>query len=180
MDRRIERAERSKAALKNAFLELVVTKDPEEITVVELCERAGLNRSTFYAHYEYMGQLIEEVLLKSVEEIFREKAKQWELPLENGGAPKAAIRAYLHNFLNAPRLERFCTCLNGEKYRTLIIRAHIELTLGPVTDPVKYYKAFYQNAGLVNFILEWIADGYPISEEEVVDIIHEFSKVMYR
>ena len=35
MDRRIERAERSKAALKNAFLELVVTKDPEEITVVD-------------------------------------------------------------------------------------------------------------------------------------------------
>ena len=42
MDRRTARADQSRAALKKAFLELFQTKEPEEITVVELCRKAGL------------------------------------------------------------------------------------------------------------------------------------------
>ena len=52
MDRRAARSEHSRAVLKAAFLELFLIKEPEEITVVELCRKAGRNRSTFYAHYE--------------------------------------------------------------------------------------------------------------------------------
>ena len=70
MDRRVVRAQRSKAALKEAFLELFQTKEPEEITVVELCQKAGVNRSTFYAHYDYMDRLIREVLWESVAQLF--------------------------------------------------------------------------------------------------------------
>ena len=47
MDRRNARAAQSKAALKNAFLALFQSKEPEEITVVVLCRKAGVNRSTF-------------------------------------------------------------------------------------------------------------------------------------
>ena len=66
MDKRVARGQASKAKLKEAFLELVQTEEPGDITVVELCEKTGLNRSTFYAHYEYMGQLIREVLMESI------------------------------------------------------------------------------------------------------------------
>ena len=47
MDRRKIRTEKSKAALKAAFVELFQIKEPETISVVELCRKAGLNRSTF-------------------------------------------------------------------------------------------------------------------------------------
>ena len=47
MDRRIARGEQSKAALKAAFLALFQTKEPETITVIELCKKAGVHRSTF-------------------------------------------------------------------------------------------------------------------------------------
>ena len=70
MDRRTVRSAQSKATLKTAFLELFQTEEPDQITVVKLCEKAGLNRSTFYAHYEFMDQLIREVLWESVEEVF--------------------------------------------------------------------------------------------------------------
>ena len=66
MERRNARAARSRAALKAAFLELFQTREPEEITVVDLCLKAGVNRSTFYAHYDYMDVLIREVLWESV------------------------------------------------------------------------------------------------------------------
>lgn len=43
-----------------AFLELLGKKDFSYITVKELCETAGVNRSTFYLHYETIGDLLAE------------------------------------------------------------------------------------------------------------------------
>lgn len=48
--------------MDKAFLELLEKKDMEYITVKELCEAAGVNRSTFYLHYETMGDLLAEVI----------------------------------------------------------------------------------------------------------------------
>ena len=179
MDRRIARSERSKAALKSAFLELFQSKEPEEITVVELCQMAGVNRSTFYAHYAYIDMLIREVLWESVAKVFGGDT-QWDLPLENGGAERSVIAAYIHRFLNDPTLRRFCTCKNSGNYRTLIIRAQVDLTLGPTKDAATYYAAYFQNAGVLNLMLEWLNEGPPTPEETIVDIIHEFSKYMYK
>lgn len=43
-----------------AFLELLEQKDFEYITVKEICKRAGVNRSTFYLHYETISDLLSE------------------------------------------------------------------------------------------------------------------------
>ncbi|MCD7827691.1 MAG: TetR/AcrR family transcriptional regulator [Clostridiales bacterium] len=43
-----------------AFLSLIEKKDFEYITVTEICKKAGVNRSTFYLHYENMGDLLSE------------------------------------------------------------------------------------------------------------------------
>ena len=66
MDKRVVRADRSKEKIKKAFMELFQTKEPDEISVVELCKKAKVNRSTFYAHYGYMDNLIREVLWEGV------------------------------------------------------------------------------------------------------------------
>lgn len=46
--------------MDKAFLTLLEKKDFEYITVKEFCTMAGVNRSTFYLHYENMGDLLEE------------------------------------------------------------------------------------------------------------------------
>ncbi len=46
--------------MDRAFLNLLEKKDMEYITVKELCEAAGVNRSTFYLHYETIGDLLAE------------------------------------------------------------------------------------------------------------------------
>lgn len=180
MDRRIARRERSKAVLKEAFLELFRQKDPKNITVVELCQKADLNRSTFYSHYGYLDNLIRELIWDSVREVYADMGVQWDLPLDDGGVDRGIIASYVHRFLNNPTLRRFCTCANNEKYRTLITRAQVEITLGESPDPKRYYTAYFYNAGVLNFTLELFSNGMPVPERDVVEIIHEFSKVMYR
>ena len=46
--------------MDNAFLELIEEKEFAYITVKEIFEKAGVNRSTFYLHYETIGELLEE------------------------------------------------------------------------------------------------------------------------
>ncbi|MGI5953296.1 TetR/AcrR family transcriptional regulator [Dysosmobacter sp.] len=46
--------------MDQAFLKLLEQKDMEYITVKEICEAAGINRSTFYLHYETIGDLLAE------------------------------------------------------------------------------------------------------------------------
>lgn len=46
--------------MDEAFLALLAKKDFMYITVKEICEVAGVNRSTFYLHYETMSDLLSE------------------------------------------------------------------------------------------------------------------------
>lgn len=48
------------ARMDEAFLELIEKKDFAYITVKEICEKAGVNRSTFYLHYETVSDLLAE------------------------------------------------------------------------------------------------------------------------
>ena len=46
--------------MDKAFLALLEKKEFSYITVKEICEKAGVNRSTFYLHYETIGDLLAE------------------------------------------------------------------------------------------------------------------------
>lgn len=48
--------------MDEALLTLLEKKDFEYITVKEICEQAGVNRSTFYLHYETTRDLLMETL----------------------------------------------------------------------------------------------------------------------
>lgn len=51
--------------MNQAFVEILNKKDFEFITVKEICEKAGVNRSTFYLHYETINDLLEECIENS-------------------------------------------------------------------------------------------------------------------
>ena len=48
--------------MNEALLLLLEKKDYEFITVKEVCEKAGVNRSTFYLHYESIDDLLFETI----------------------------------------------------------------------------------------------------------------------
>lgn len=66
MDIRIEKTKRS---IKNAFIELRSRKSLERITVKEVCEKAEINKSTFYSHYQDIYDLSDKLETEVVESI---------------------------------------------------------------------------------------------------------------
>jgi AcrR family transcriptional regulator len=59
MDRRVYR---SKQALKASLLEWMSRKPFESITITDIVKLADVNRSTFYKHYVYREDLLNEIL----------------------------------------------------------------------------------------------------------------------
>ena len=54
------RVKRSEAAIAQAFREMALEHvQMKDITVKALCERAGINRKTFYLHYHSIEELVE-------------------------------------------------------------------------------------------------------------------------
>lgn len=48
--------------MDEALLSLLLEKDFEYVTVKDICTRAGVNRSTFYLHYENTADLLSEAV----------------------------------------------------------------------------------------------------------------------
>lgn len=56
MDRRVKR---TKTAVFNAVMDLMIEKESSKITVRELCQKADINKSTFYLHYKSIDDCIQ-------------------------------------------------------------------------------------------------------------------------
>lgn len=66
MDLRVKKTER---AIRNAFYELLLQKPIEKITIRELAELAEINKSTFYAHYPSIYELVDQLAMETIDEI---------------------------------------------------------------------------------------------------------------
>ncbi len=55
------RVRKTITSIRSAFCEMICQMDYEKITVKELCERALINKKTFYAYYETLDDLLHEV-----------------------------------------------------------------------------------------------------------------------
>ena len=103
-------ARRTRALIEQAFLELIGQKQNRKVTVQELIDRADVCRTTFYAHYRDIPDLldsIEEQLLKQVRTVLEELD---QAPIRvNGEYP--AIQAVVELYARHGDLFRL---LNGE------------------------------------------------------------------
>lgn len=100
------RVKKTKRAIQKAFVALLREKPIEKITVKEIAERAEINKTTFYSHYETLDALTAEMERQTV-----------QLVCDNmGGAqqlldtPEAFVREMFANLQQATGLPR---CRSG-------------------------------------------------------------------
>lgn len=67
-DRRLRK---TKCAIQEAFLSLLMEKEFNDITITELAKRADIDRKTFYAHYTSLGDIVDDIKAGFLEEISR-------------------------------------------------------------------------------------------------------------
>jgi len=168
---------RSRAALYSAILELAAEKSLAKITALEVAERAGVNRSTFYKHAKNPGELLRETLREDLDRI-REVTMRDTLH----SSPGVVIRTASHNVLvhvvqnrnvYAPALggadeAALHQLLSGyieSTYRAIFDSGHVELPFhgSDLTLGSRFASRFIAQ-GTVGVIAEWI------NESEDLDI----------
>ena len=174
------------ARMDEAFLELIEQKDFAYITVKELCEKAGVNRSTFYLHYETLNDLLAECSQHLIDQFvaympydtveFLEKLQN--RPLEE---LYLITPEYLTPYLNYIRehrrifratVEQAAVLRMDEAYAGL--NRHI---LTPILNRFhvpqksqKFLMAFYIN-GLMAIFNEWLKNDCKESIDEIIAAI---------
>ena len=170
-----------------ALLALLDKKPFEFITISEICEEAGVNRSTFYLHYENTCDLLEETLkyvlddfisyfsvdMRSIETRFADNDLQ-ELVYIN----EQYLTPYLtyvkeHQRIFLAAVSHPLTFHSEDLDRRLfdyIFNPILERFHYPASER-KYVMKFYLN-GLTAIIVEWLKNGCKNSIDEMSGIIH--------
>lgn len=118
----------TKRLLKEGLLRILKKKNIEKVNVSELCAEAGINRATFYRHYEMPADVLHDIekdiisdinILefnpKNIPEIKKELERICTYIYERSEMAKILLRN--SNFANSTELlEMFCKQLLATKY----------------------------------------------------------------
>lgn len=174
-----------------AFLELLGKKDFSYITVKELCEAAGVNRSTFYLHHETMedllsesvGHMTEHFLTYMKQDTAAFVAKLRTCPMEELYLiTPEYLTPYLSYIKENQRpfrtsMENAAALRLEDSYAGLFqhILTPILDRYGVAEQDRPYLMAFYLH-GLMAIISEWLKHDCAGSIEYIVSIIQQYVK----
>lgn len=172
--------------MDEALISLLEKKEIDYITIKEICAKAGVNRSTFYLHYESINDLLDETMNyinQKFVDYFNENAREFidkiqSSPLDELNLiKKHYLTPYLSfikenknifrvSFHNPTRMNSLHRYQNLEKY---IIHPILERYDIP-REERKYLTAFYIR-GISAIIEIWLKDYCKEDIEEIERMI---------
>ncbi|MDE6729541.1 MAG: TetR/AcrR family transcriptional regulator [Oscillospiraceae bacterium] len=172
--------------MNHALLTILEKKDFEYITIREICETAGVNRSTFYLHYQNTRELLDESIRNIYQKFlsYFENSKDFSVQeikntsLENLIFVKEEyLRPYLEFIQDHRRI--FKTAVLQES--VFDTRKNFDWMFESIFNPILacfqcpererlYIMKFYIN-GLIAVIMEWIENDCKESIDEIITII---------
>lgn len=153
--------------MDEALLILLEKKEFEYITVKEICQKAGVNRSTFYLHYENTFDLLEETIGYINEKIkisFNEKIEdvnsidkndlffitpKYLIPYLNLVKENKKIFKLIHNKPYLFKNKQTAEMLYHDLFSVILTKYN-------VADNFKKYVFAYFTEGILAVIMKWV------------------------
>ena len=165
---------KTKKILYETLIELMKNKTFEEIKVSDICTKALINRSTFYAHYEDKYELLLEFINSLKEEFINELSKNKNilntreyylemirLFLDHIENKKDIYNAIMINNRNSIMMDILSSVANNEVIKKM--EASNISTRVPANIIAKFYLG-----GVLNLGIEWLRDTNKYSKEEII------------
>lgn len=169
-----QRTRLSKILLKNALMDLLSEKGSvTKISVRELCERADLNRSTFYAHYSEPKELLEEVeaeLLDATREHLQKIGAENDI-----GAHRYLLSFLMYIKENDKPFRTLLIDAGDPEFRSKFMQQSIiqfveNLDIAFPKEHEQYIYSYILN-GSTGVIIQWMRSDYSIDENALVDLL---------
>lgn len=164
--------------LQNALLELLETKELKEITVKEICDKAGISRNAFYQHYGYKEDLYDQMVARATEGI---RDSLMPIIQDASVVTEDTIISYAKHIIEgiSEVRELIYVMLKGDD--GIFLRQLTDLIFGQnLTNALSFFdmkdsaelRLYYefQSAGMAAFIVKWILDE-GISEEKAASLL---------
>lgn len=174
------------ARMDESFLELLEKKSFAYITVKEICEAAGVNRSTFYLHYETVNDLLDESVEHMNRQFLAHMAQDTEAFVAKlRTCPKEELYLvtpeYLMPYLGYIKEHKRLFRTAMENAQTLRLSDAYDRMFQHIFTPIlerfgvpeqdrTYIMAFYIR-GLMAIITEWLKDDCADSIEHIIAVI---------
>lgn len=165
----------AKEKMIEGLLKLLTIKDFSEISVSELCVVSDVHRTTFYAYYDNLLELLEDVKDEAINK-FKEKNKGISLDLEHFDERiflnylyfvkenKDLFRVYLRNSLVFETERDFMSLFND------VILPKARKKYGDDEKMILYITRFFME-GFFAIIKMWINNDFQETPEEIADIV---------
>lgn len=170
------RVKKTMTGIKSAFEEMICEKEYGQITVKELCERAMVNKKTFYHYYPTLDDLLAEMQLELTAG-YLQRIKDYRLPED---LEQVNREFFLYSAGQGLAYEKI-TCSTGaySKVRGDMIDSVISQTW----EKSERFQALdsFRQALLMNFIntvsvgayRQWVEDGKRVPLEEVIGMTND-------
>jgi len=165
-DRRVQR---SRKALTDACMALVIERPYDEITVADIAEKAGVGRSTFYEHYPNKDELLRASLIGAFTAL---------ADMTTAAHDPERLTGWMEGFWKNRRVGR---AMLGGQARTYLVRnlaALIDLRLGKgLAAPAKLvaYQMAEAHLGLIH---AWQSGLAAYSPEAMAQHLHRTAVAM--
>jgi AcrR family transcriptional regulator len=186
------RSIRTRERLRLALIQLVSSKNSSNFTIQDITREAGLNRTTFYLHYQGMHELLEDCAHTLFAELREEVYSEQPLPYHNSAALKPFVKVV---FLHLERHEQFYRAMLGKHgdpmFRTLFQELISELIFEPVIlrgagrkiSPGTEMLFRFFSDGCIGVAIWWLESGRPISADNAAkqiarDILPDYIRLV--
>lgn len=151
----------TKKAIMESFIKLLNEKPLSKITVKEIVDECGINRNSFYYHFQDIPALVEEILQVEAERIIQGtgKSESFEDCLMTAIEFAMNNKQAVLNLYNSGNREAY------EHYINRIVRHIVREYLEKVTEDIPVQREdlglmvdFYKNI-FVGIIIDWMRDG---------------------
>lgn len=177
------RIRRTHKLLCDAMFELLKTKSFDDISVVDICDKAMVHRATFYKHFDDKNDFMEYVARVKLHEFYDNGAKfHVQSDLKN------AYHALVENVLsfieyNKPMLRlsisssnNFIESLHKIIYEELIELLTILTSNGEVFSTPIEVKAQFLTGGLCELLRWWIRNDNTCSKSQMIEYAENLLK----
>lgn len=167
--------------IRRAFTDLLHIKPIQTISIRELCDRAGIHRSTFYAHYTDIYALLNAI----EDELMRDFQKSLEPLLRGDGEEVTPLKVVTGIFQCLKENADICTVTlgpYGDKEfanrlinlgREFCIHAYASAFPNLSSRDLEYYYSFV-SAGCIGLLQRWLSDGMIASAEDIARMVFRF------
>ena len=163
------RITRTREAIRRAFTDMICEMDYEQITIKELTERAGINRKTFYLHYDSLDDLLGE-MQNEMSRRFMERIKDLKPPHDMDKITRAF---YLSMEESGKFAERLACSGNYHYINRRMVNAIMRDTWkeenARAKDPsLQNIVMAYVSQSTLAIYRQWIADQKRIPLEDII------------